>query len=365
MLHELGQWRRTDLMGDMDDSLMFMQWAVSTLQHQDEVGTDGGGERSACFPCLQALRDSSELVEAQNSTMTSSDDTGGGGGIISPATDAAVHQGSWSPASPTSGGPFAPSGVSSTGITNTLSMSWNFGGVLPLPPPPVRSGGGGNLAAGAPLRSRVAQPTRGASTKGTPHAQDHIMAERKRREKINQRFIELSAVIPGLKKMDKGTILTDATRYVKELQERVRSLEAAGGNHKSVETAVLVRKPCRPVAPDDGEGSARFLLAAGTPEIRSQLPEIEAKLSEDNVMVRIHCEMNGKGLFARVLAEVEELHLRIVQNSVMPFTSSTVIITTMAKVEKGFTINTEEIVERLNYALYQLSLSNSSGNNNY
>ncbi|VAI09819.1 unnamed protein product [Triticum turgidum subsp. durum] len=344
MLHELGQWqRRTDRsmpMDDMDDSRLFMQWAMSTLEQQDPGGADGGSQKSAGFSCLQELRDSSELTEAQNS-LSSGDDTGGGGGIISPAPDAAVHEGSWSTASPTSGGPFAPS-----------SMSWNFGAVLP--PQPAGSGGGGTRA---PLLSGVSQPTRRASTKGPPHAQDHVMAERKRREKINQRFIELSALIPGLK-MDKGTILTEATRYVKELQERVRSLEAAGGNHRSVETVVLVRKPCRPVAPDDGEGSARFLLAAGTPATGNKLPEIEAKLSEDNVMVRIHCEMNGKGLVARVLTEVEELHLRIVHNDVMPFTASTVIITTMAKVEEGFTVNTEEIVGRLNSALYQHSINN-------
>lgn len=33
------------------------------------------------------------------------------------------------------------------------------------------------------------------------HAQDHIMAERKRREKLSQRFIALSALVPGLKKV--------------------------------------------------------------------------------------------------------------------------------------------------------------------
>lgn len=32
-------------------------------------------------------------------------------------------------------------------------------------------------------------------------AQDHIMAERKRREKLSQRFIALSAILPGLKKV--------------------------------------------------------------------------------------------------------------------------------------------------------------------
>lgn len=32
-------------------------------------------------------------------------------------------------------------------------------------------------------------------------AQDHIIAERKRREKLSQRFIALSSIIPGLKKV--------------------------------------------------------------------------------------------------------------------------------------------------------------------
>ncbi|KAI4995013.1 hypothetical protein ZWY2020_034916 [Hordeum vulgare] len=342
------------LMDDMVDSRMFMQWAVNTLAQQDPGRADGVDQRSAGFPCLQALRDSSELVEAQD-RLSFSDNTGRGGGIINPASDAPVHLGSWSTSSPTSGGLFAPSSMSSTGTSNTLSMSWNFGAVLP--PQPVSSSGGGMIAARAPLGSAVSQPTRRTSKKSTPYAQDHIMAERKRREKINQRFIELSAVIPGLKKMDKGTILADATTYVKELQERVKYLEAAGGNHRSVETVVLVTKPQCLVAPDN-EACPGSFLAAGTPARRELLPEIEAKFSEDNMMVRIHCEMNGKGLVARVLAEVEELHLRIVHNDVMPFTASTVIITTMAKVEEGFTVKREEIVGRLNSVLYQHSSNN-------
>lgn len=40
-----------------------------------------------------------------------------------------------------------------------------------------------------------------AATKSMGHTQDHIMAERKRREKLSQRFIALSAIVPGLKKV--------------------------------------------------------------------------------------------------------------------------------------------------------------------
>ena len=38
-------------------------------------------------------------------------------------------------------------------------------------------------------------------TRSPSHAQDHILAERKRREKLSQRFIALSAIVPGLKKV--------------------------------------------------------------------------------------------------------------------------------------------------------------------
>jgi hypothetical protein len=126
----------------------------------------------------------------------------------------------------------------------------------------------------------------------------------------------------GIDQMDKATILTDALRHVKELQERVKSLEAVAGASNG-QTVVLVKKACV-VAP------AATTTRCFSAPARSMLPEIEAKLAENNVMVRIHCE-NGKGLVVRVLAEAEELHLRIVHSNVMPFTASTVIITIMAK----------------------------------
>lgn len=48
---------------------------------------------------------------------------------------------------------------------------------------------------------RVTQQGSKAASMGPSHAQDHLIAERHRREKLSQRFIELSAVIPGLKKV--------------------------------------------------------------------------------------------------------------------------------------------------------------------
>lgn len=45
-------------------------------------------------------------------------------------------------------------------------------------------------------------------TRNPIQAQDHVMAERKRREKLSQRFIALSAILPGLKKVLTHLLLT-------------------------------------------------------------------------------------------------------------------------------------------------------------
>lgn len=51
------------------------------------------------------------------------------------------------------------------------------------------------------VRGAVATTTTTTTTVALSQAQEHIIAERSRREKLNQKFIALSALIPGLKKV--------------------------------------------------------------------------------------------------------------------------------------------------------------------
>ncbi|KAG1348096.1 transcription factor bHLH25 [Cocos nucifera] len=152
-------------------------------------------------------------------------------------------------------------------------------------------------------------------------AQEHIIAERKRREKLSQRFIALSAVIPGLKKKDKASVLGDAVKYVKELEARVKTLEEKNAK-RTVESVVLVKKSKLSA---DADGSSSNGCSAEKP-----LPEIEAMLSEKTVLIRIHCD-NHRGVLARLVSEIEKVHLTVTNASVMPFPSASIHITLTAK----------------------------------
>ncbi|KAA8531500.1 hypothetical protein F0562_006147 [Nyssa sinensis] len=157
------------------------------------------------------------------------------------------------------------------------------------------------------------------------NAQDHIMAERKRREKLSQRFIALSAIVPGLKKMDKASVLGDATKYLKQLQERVKLLEEQT-KKKSEESVVFVKK-CQLYADNNSSSSCDENFNGRSNEA---LPEIEARVSEKNVLIRIHCEQH-KGFLLKILSEIEKIHLRVVNTSALPFGKYAMDITIVAQ----------------------------------
>ncbi|XP_074304294.1 transcription factor EGL1 [Silene latifolia] len=55
---------------------------------------------------------------------------------------------------------------------------------------------------------------------------NHVLAERRRREKVNERFSILRSLIPTRSKADKISILDDTITYLKELERRVEDLKS-------------------------------------------------------------------------------------------------------------------------------------------
>ncbi|XXG48995.1 hypothetical protein AAC387_Pa02g3297 [Persea americana] len=181
------------------------------------------------------------------------------------------------------------------------------------------------------------------TTRPPSHTQDHIIAERKRREKLSQRFIALSAIVPGLKKMDKASVLGDAIKYVKQLQDKVKTMEEQTLK-KTVESVVFIKKS--QLCGDDDLSSSDENFDGHSDE---PLPEIEARVSEKNILIRVHCEKR-KGTLVKALDEIEKLHLSIVNTSVIPFANSALDITVTAQMEEEFCMTTKDLVKNLRSA---------------
>lgn len=192
--------------------------------------------------------------------------------------------------------------------------------------------------------------SQGQGTKrSVAHNQDHIIAERKRREKLSQCLIALAALIPGLKKMDKASVLGDAIKYVKELQERLRVLEEQNKNNSHVQSMVTVDEP---QLSSDSSNNDDSEAASGNNET---LPHVEAKVLDKDVLIRIHCQKQ-KGLLLKILVEIQKLHLFVVNNSVLPFGDSILDITIVAQMGTGYNLTRNDLVKKLRVAALRAML---------
>ncbi|KAI3451866.1 hypothetical protein Pfo_008531 [Paulownia fortunei] len=171
---------------------------------------------------------------------------------------------------------------------------------------------------------------------------DHIMAERKRREQLSQRFIALSAIVPGLKKMDKTSVLGDTIKYLKHLQEKVQTLEEQAAK-QTMESVVLVKKS--QIVEDEGSSDEKSWGSDG-----QSLPEIEARVCDKSILLKIHCEKR-KGVLVKLLAQVEKLNMAVVNTSVTPFGSLALDITIIAEMNKEIGLAAKDIVKALRSAL--------------
>lgn len=162
------------------------------------------------------------------------------------------------------------------------------------------------------------------------NAHDHIIAERKRREKLSQSLIALAALIPGLKKMDKASVLGDAIKYVKELQERLKVLE----EEKKKSSAVECDDHSNSSSKEKEKEKDNVCNECEVARDEERLPHVEARVSDNNVLLRIHCEKQ-KGLLLKIMVEIQSLNLSIVNSSVLPFGDSILDITIVAQMGKG------------------------------
>ncbi|CAM8959819.1 unnamed protein product [Rhodiola kirilowii] len=128
-----------------------------------------------------------------------------------------------------------------------------------------------------------------------------LLPSEKGSEKLSQRFIALSAVVPGLKKADKASVLADAIKYIKQLQERAKILEDQTKS-KTVESVVLMKRSKLVIIDGKNKPSSfsnETSIQGGLGDDQ-ELPEIEARVCNKDVLIRVHCD-NKKGVIEKIL----------------------------------------------------------------
>ncbi|XP_042979881.1 transcription factor ABORTED MICROSPORES-like, partial [Carya illinoinensis] len=177
----------------------------------------------------------------------------------------------------------------------------------------------------------------------------NLLAERRRRKKLNDRLYALRALVPRISKMDKASILGDAIEFVKELQKQVKDLQdeleehsddggrntGTPGNHHNVQPEILNQhgidvgpKREHDKAPNSihlGESSngsvSKHNQHSESTNDKAQQMEVQveaAQIDGTEFFVKVFCEHKPGG-FVRLMEALNSLGLEATNANVTSF----------------------------------------------
>lgn len=151
-------------------------------------------------------------------------------------------------------------------------------------------GGGGGADERRP-RKRGRKPANGRE-----EPLNHVEAERQRREKLNQRFYALRAVVPNISKMDKASLLGDAIAYINELQAKLKAMES--------EKEIILGSTS---TSRDSSTEPNFI------QINQTRPQVEIQAGGDEVIVRVISPINSHPV-SGVIKALKEANVNVLDS---------------------------------------------------
>ncbi|KAJ1396746.1 Myc-type, basic helix-loop-helix [Sesbania bispinosa] len=188
----------------------------------------------------------------------------------------------------------------------------------------------------------------GKQSRSGSNTVDHVIAERKRRQDLAEKFIALSSIVPGLKKIDKTSIVCETISYVKQLHVRVTELEQPRDKTGNESLAYLKKTSLCGANETKSEDCCRP---------SELLPDVKARVLKNEVIIWIHCKKEN-GIELKILDLLENLQLCVTGSSVLPFGNSTLNITILAQMDDAYRMTVVDLVENVRQVLFNDVSSN-------
>jgi UTP:GlnB (protein PII) uridylyltransferase len=149
-----------------------------------------------------------------------------------------------------------------------------------------------------------------------------VEAERQRREKLNQRFYALRAVVPNISKMDKASLLGDAIAYINELQAKLKQMESEreqfGSTSRDGSSSIL---PANPI---------------------TENPDIEIQAAQDGVIVKVSCPIDIHPI-SKLIQSFKDAEINILESK-LNATNDTVFHTFIIKSQSSEQLTKEKLI---------------------